>query len=598
MSGQSVRPSQFIMNYGAGSLLETPEGPSVMADFEHCGLLPDPNGRAPSIVGNIADFEIADQRLSTAQLEGAHIFSLPTNDDLNVPSSRGLYKSYPFPGWSLCVSSRHQRNVIYRLKYDPGKTNLTGCPECGPLQKSEAWQKARREAITFVRACPAGHLDDIHWPAVVPHKDNCDGATFDWVGTGSSLANIDIVCRDCGASENMRTIFTTPWPCSGRFPETGSFKGEECSKRSTVLLKGAANLRIPEIVSALTIPPNDTPLHRILSRSKFQNALAGAAAMGEIKTKAALLRIVEHVPHLLRANEHSVMQDATEDELLAALDDLQRASAPLTPHAMKVDEFRKLKTAAQHGAPPLPAKHSSMPHWFEVVKKDIRTFPRPGGRSVRITPINRLRVVMVQIGYTRPVGDEKPSLVRRSYHDGVDTWYPGVELSGEGIFLDFADGTPSPTGRHAKAWQAQYDATKEPHHHPVFVWWHSYGHRILSALSVDSGYAAAAIRERVFVEIDEATGKADGGILLYTSQPGGDGTLGGMVALAPAFARILDAGERYVDACSNDPICEETSFRAGNPNGAACYACMMASETSCEHRNMGLDRNLLKDNMP
>ena len=106
-------------------------------------------------------------------------------------------------------------------------------------------------------------------------------------------------------------------------------------------------------------------------------------------------------------------------------------------------------------------------------------------------------------------------------------------------------------------------------------------------------YSSAAIRERVFVEIDEEFGDAKGGVLLYTAQPGGDGTLGGLIALVPQFERIVAAAIRDIDACSNDPLCGDETFRVGKYNGAACYSCALVSETSCEHRNMRLDRNLL-----
>jgi hypothetical protein len=106
------------------------------------------------------------------------------------------------------------------------------------------------------------------------------------------------------------------------------------------------------------------------------------------------------------------------------------------------------------------------------------------------------------------------------------------------------------------------------------------------------------VRERVFVGVDERTGDAGGGVLLYTAQPGGDGTLGGLVALVSEFERVLETAFRNLDACSNDPLCGEETFAPGKYNGAACYACALVSETSCEHRNMRLDRNLLLDNLP
>jgi hypothetical protein len=114
-------------------------------------------------------------------------------------------------------------------------------------------------------------------------------------------------------------------------------------------------------------------------------------------------------------------------------------------------------------------------------------------------------------------------------------------------------------------------------------------------LSIDSGYSSASIRERVYVEIDPATGNASGGIVLYATQPGGDGSMGGLIALVPQFERILEAAARNLNSCSNDPLCAEARISPGRNNGAACYACLLLSETSCEHRNMYLDRNLLRN---
>ena len=112
------------------------------------------------------------------------------------------------------------------------------------------------------------------------------------------------------------------------------------------------------------------------------------------------------------------------------------------------------------------------------------------------------------------------------------------------------------------------------------------------------GYSSAAVRERVYVTVDDASGQAFGGVLLYTTQPGGDGTLGGLIGLVPAMERVLGAAFRDLDSCSNDPLCTEETMAPGRVNGAACYACALVSETSCEFRNMGLDRNLLLENLP
>jgi hypothetical protein len=227
-----------------------------------------------------------------------------------------------------------------------------------------------------------------------------------------------------------------------------------------------------------------------------------------------------------------------------------------------------------------------------------------------VTPVNRLRVVMVQKGYRRvPAGNVSHSeLVDVSFQHTGRRWYPGTELFGEGIFLDIPDAPLNIQGTHATEWQKAWHEPQTyhsqklfnfDHHqfHPVFVWWHTLSHRLINALSVDSGYSSAAIRERVYIDVDESTGTAHGGVLLYTAQPGGDGTLGGLIALVPEFERVFYRALYNLDSCSNDPLCGEEEFGPGKYNGAACYACSLISETSCEHRNMCLDRNLLLENL-
>jgi hypothetical protein len=47
--------------------------------------------------------------------------------------------------------------------------------------------------------------------------------------------------------------------------------------------------------------------------------------------------------------------------------------------------------------------------------------------------------------------------------------------------------------------------------------------------------------------------------------------------------------------CSNDPICAEHSEGSEQYplQGAACHACLLVPEASCEARNARLDRDLL-----
>ena len=129
--------------------------------------------------------------------------------------------------------------------------------------------------------------------------------------------------------------------------------------------------------------------------------------------------------------------------------------------------------------------------------------------------------------------------------------------------------------------------------HPGFVWWHTLAHLLVRTVGEQSGYSAAAIRERVYFERGDGDGRFRGGLLLYATQPGNEGTMGGLVGMMPHMKGLLDASFERGELCSGDPLCGESALADGSGNGAACYACLLNSETSCEHKNMWLDRNVL-----
>ena len=61
---------------------------------------------------------------------------------------------------------------------------------------------------------------------------------------------------------------------------------------------------------------------------------------------------------------------------------------------------------------------------------------------------------------------------------------------------------------------------------PLFIWWHSFAHQIISELAIDSGFTTTALNERVYCLKNE-DGSYSAGVLIYVSTPGSDGTLGG-----------------------------------------------------------------------
>jgi hypothetical protein len=121
----------------------------------------------------------------------------------------------------------------------------------------------------------------------------------------------------------------------------------------------------------------------------------------------------------------------------------------------------------------------------------------------------------------------------------------------------------------------------------------------MGEIALECGYPATALKERIYA-IQNPLVKAridQCGILIYTATAGNQGTLGGLVAIATRFDEILRSALQRLGVCSNDPICADhipassTDDRA--LHGAACHGCLLVAETSCEARNLFLDRALL-----
>lgn len=615
IKGQSLRASQYITTFGPGSILETPDGPVVIAAPSHSQLF---KHRHPD------EYEITDLRLSQTLLSDSKIFRIPSNAELGVNENKIVYHAYHFPRWSLC--SAH--GVLYR--YQP--PNTIGCPQCHqetPGAKWGAvWAKSRQEAVRFVLACADGHLDEVSWKSLIQHTSSCSKPDYLlWRGAGGALRSINIVCPDCKQSVNFGQVYARKFSCSGRFPEENN-RRVDCNKKARIIQRGAANLRVAEIKSALTIPPLDTSLHRLLQSRAIVDSIV--SSLTDINSKDLLVRMLDKLVQAKRLDPviAATIKKYKEAEILDALQDiLNEITSPkeANEETLRRDEFLSLRIAATEGAPPHRSDKPGGPNQFEVYKENVQFFSLASGRILRVTPLSRLRVVVAQVGYTRPIetnseneNDSIFNIVPVEYIPENEStgWYPGVELFGEGIFLDFVSQQEISglsqhfefKGEAYQNWLKAYNAAgnyrklinmpgmDRNYLHPVFVWWHTLSHRLIKSLSVDSGYSSAAIRERVYTA--EINDKIVGGLLLYTAQSGGDGTLGGLIGLVPHFERILKSALRDIDACSNDPICIEENFAEEKVNGSACYACEFISETSCEHRNTLLDRKLLLENLP
>ena len=133
-----------------------------------------------------------------------------------------------------------------------------------------------------------------------------------------------------------------------------------------------------------------------------------------------------------------------------------------------------------------------------------------------------------------------------------------------------------------------------------YVLLHSLSHALIRQFSVECGYAAASLKERIYSSTPDDE-EAMAGILIYTAAPDSEGTLGGLVTLGETanLEQHLDQALEGLEICSSDPLCAETQPEQAflSLHGAACHNCLFLPETSCERGNRYLDRTVLVPTM-
>lgn len=552
MKHQQVRPSQAILSSSTGSIVDTPSGSVVMGSF---GSIFNSAGKHPQ------EFEIVDRRLSQALGEG-RIARLPSNAELGFEENHPICTSHRFPNWVTC-------------KHDILAPASRPCPNC-VAERIDKHDVGLR-TVRFVQSCRKGHLDDVDWNYLVHRGSSCASRHFEFRGLGGNARVATVSCTACTRSANLGQELGRSHKCSGRFPETGDASAP-CDSPARISPRGAASIYLADQISALTLSTLNDRFHDLFNQiDPFVELLKSVTPS---MTLEACARSV------LQTRHQTVVQQFGIERLV---EEYVR-SRDTTPQAdLLQDEFRFLREAYDRAPIHDLSPEAGVP-LFSLKRQflqQVRCAVSGKDLMLRVAPISRLRVVMVNRGYRRG-SDEDPdvSVVPTSWRHGSDSWFAGAELFGEGIYVDSGD-TAIPLGGDRPASHAAITT------HPPsgFVWWHTLAHRVIRTLAVDAGYSAASIRERIYWDEQRQLG----GFLLYATQPGGDGTMGGLVEIGKQFGAVLRRSIQDATSCSNDPLCEEAG---GHSRDVACFACTMNSETSCAHRNRGLDRLLLADNQP
>ncbi len=192
-------------------------------------------------------------------------------------------------------------------------------------------------------------------------------------------------------------------------------------------------------------------------------------------------------------------------------------------------------------------------------------------------------------------------------------WVPVSVVRGEGIFLQFNEEMISAWSKSNKyvlaregnflnahrLWMRKRNLKPDLGFPGIrYILLHSFSHALMRQFSMECGYSAASIKERIYARAPSESDEPMAGILIYTAVPDSEGTLGGLISLGSpkTLAGHINQVLEDLRICASDPLCaENTPGEDEEPvlHGAACHACLFAPETSCERGNRYLDRSLL-----
>ena len=497
--------------------------------------------------------------------------------------------AFVFPRYLVC--SRCDRLAPFtqfafdRGSFRCGRSHKGTTPRGGPLAFP----------ARFVVACPAGHLDDFPWHAYVHEGGGkCPGDLQFWgSGSSGSVGDLHVRCAACGRDRSMALAFgpnasKVLGPCHGRRPWLGQGHDEQCGVRLRTLLRGASNLYFPVVQSALSIPEWDDPIQ--LAIAHHEQSLREVQGADDIATGVRM----GFLPGLKQYEPESVW---------VALEARRAQEAkPPTPLDIRYEEFLALRSE------PNPAEAHRREFEIEPVSVPA-TF---ASLLARLVIVRRLKEVRALDGFSRidsafdvALGDDQPeTFTKQSLSGDEPYWRPAVELRGEGVFVELSEAALQEWEARAAvsalaksleaahmAWRNGRDLPPSPFPGSRYVLLHSVAHLLINALALDCGYSSTSIRERIYSSVDPATRMA--GILLYTATPDSDGSLGGLAdqGRPKRFEALLQDAIARAQYCSSDPLCgHQAAAEVGALNGAACHACLLVAETSCERANRYLDR--------
>lgn len=582
-----VRRSQVLFTYGPGAMIDLVDD-AVMVGGIDFWRGPHKTIHNPPLRDRIA---YRFKQSGRGDLHPTDAFREPPVGEDDAPEWNVGVPALEFPKWFVCQNP-DCRALVHCTDLDVDAKSKTkaykhDCTRSG-------WSVV---PVRFVASCPGGHIEDFPWVYFVHEGRRCSRPrlALDQGATGD-FSQVKVRCDGCRRSRPLsEALAPKAMPdCRGRRPWLGKESDVDCTHKLRMQVRSASNAYFSQVESALHIPGAD-------ENKVFE-------AVKKLSPEAKEKLTPENFEMYLQFNEtvRALLEGFDKADIFAVLP-LAKANETPRRSPPRTAEYQAFIDQPVESLADTPGQNEI----FFARQLDDDT-PLPG--IERIVLGHQLTETRVQVGFTRispPTANLQGEMELAV--DSADVrltanWLPAIELRGEGIFIRLDEHAvrkweerPAVEARAADL-EAGYEAARASGRKlPVFpgvrfYLLHSLAHLLMNALALECGYAASAIRERIYcASRDDKVPMA--AILLMTGTPGTEGTLGGLVDQGRRLGAHLAYARRLGQLCAHDPVCA-----AHNPvedpseqwlEGASCHGCLFVAESACEWFNHMLDRSLV-----
>ncbi len=594
-----IRPSQLMYTYGVGALIDLPKISVIVTGLDDWPTNPEytrPVNESRLLQAVQFHLPAVEKLLAPPVVPETGKPFDPTDVEtlIGVPVAT-------FPRWMVCPHCRILAPLssgLFQLDESLYRSDET-------CYRHTSCNRAKNPEVIparFLAACENGHLDDFPWVEFVHHNEACELPMLRLIEHGPSgeTRDLEVRCEHCDAKRRMTEAFgienREKLPgCRGRRPHLRDFDSKPCELKMRAISLGASNTWFATSLSTIGIPVSADILMQLIEES-----------WGVLKNVSS----VEIVAFMRSVGQLGRLSQYPDGRIFSAIQqyqfNLNTGSTRGTKPDLKTPEW---KVFTEHN----PALNSD-----EFRLRPVEAPAQYQGMIRQVVLVERLREVTALVGFTRidsggemtdelDIPTQNAPLARRA-----PTWAPASEVRGEGIFVQFDEARigewasrPSLLAARNEFFEAHVRWRKARGIEPPeegfpgmrYVLLHSFSHALMRQFALECGYASASIRERIYAQAPGEGRDGMAGILIYTSAPDSEGTLGGLVSLGETETLSLHIAQALeaMQLCANDPLCAEhvPGAQGHTIHGAACHACLFSPETSCERGNRYLDRAAL-----